>query len=178
MNLVRKFKQLNIEMKYVIRTIVIEKYLNQLPTCETIKLLDCVKNGVSYWEHEISDYVKVNDDKFTETERTIQLNRFNNYLTINILYALLMCQKSSISINNQIIPQSLLREAVIDSNIEKEYIPINTHMKISKDKVMLNGMLYYDARQNNEENTQCKEDAANYAKTKRLNTLTDFMSAK
>ena len=189
MTLMKEYEQLKLGIKYKLKEMLISRILsssftaasalpwslNSLFVADMLNLADCVEAGISYWKNELSKYIESAKDEQVKLEREMQVNDFVYYLMIDVLYDLLIKKKDFSDIKNPWMPKGILMECVVDSGICPIF-PVRTHMQIYKDKVILNGMIYYNPTLSSEENEENKGAAVNYVKTKSYEAIVNFMS--
>jgi len=132
MVLSEKSKKMKTEIKYKLKELLVSIVLNNLSNLERENIKKCVDSGVSFW--------------------TEGLGEFDNYLTILVLYDLLVKNQTYSYIHNSWSPDGILAEAARDAEVSSLNFPFKTHMYVYKDRIELNGAQYYNVTQDEQTN--------------------------
>ncbi len=160
---------LKIGLKYKLKKFAVELSLKNLSTEETNKIMECVNQAVSFWVSPIIEHCPDIKDEKRKKERLVEIDRFKNYLTLNILYQLVVKKEEYVYIHKSWDALENLAESVRDSEISDLYMPVKTHMYVYRDKVKLDDELYYDSAQNDAENSNSMNSNGNKTKLKSIN---------
>lgn len=159
----------NIDLKYKLKTMAVELSLKKLSVIEIDNLKRCVDQAVSFWISPVIENSSDIEDEEIKKKRLAAIDKFRNYLTLNILYQLVVKKEENVYIHKSWSAMQNLDESVRDSGVSELYMPVKTHMHVYRDKVMLDDRLYYDSAQNDTENLDSMNSSGNKTKLKSIN---------
>ena len=159
-------KMKNVSLKYKLKTMVLKLQLRKLSSKEMEDLSKCVTEAVAFWANPLSEG-NVDEKK---------INDFKNYLTINTLYSLIVKKSEYVYIHKSWDPLEGLAESVYDSGVSNLYLPIKTHMDVYRDKVIVDGEMYYTLECHDNESN--KLEITDKTRIKSLNELIGVITQK
>lgn len=163
------FINLKTDLKYKLKTVAIKLSLKKLSIIEINNLIECVYQAVSFWVSPVIEHCSNIKDEKSKNERLAEIDKFKDYLALNTLYQLVVKKEEDVYIHKSWDAMENLAESVRDSEISELYMPVKTHMHVYRDKVVLNGELYYDPFAYDEDNLNSMNSAENKAKLKSIN---------
>ena len=163
-------------LKYKLKKLAVNLSLKNLSLNEVDKIMKCVNQAVSFWSSPINEKISNIDDEERKKERLTAVDKFTNYLTLNILYQLIVKKEKYVYVHKSWDAMENLAESVRDSEVSDLYMPVKTHMYVYRDKVMLDDMVYYDLSQNDTENLNSMSSIGNKAKLKSINEYVNLFS--
>lgn len=138
---------LKIALKYKLKVSAIKLLLMKLDIIEIDSLIKCVSEGVSFWVTALREGNEQLEDEQEKNRRIQKIDNFGRYLTINVLYDLIVKKKEYSYMCTNDVPLDGLFECVYDSDVATAHFPFITDMRIYRDKVMLNDSVCYDFKQ-------------------------------
>ena len=164
------------DLKYKLKKLAVGMYLSNIPPNELDKIMKCVNQAVYFWASPVSEKISNIDDEQIKNERLAEIDKFRNYLTLNILYRLIVKKEEYVYVHKSWSACENLAESVRDSEVPDLYMPVKTHMYVYRDKVMLGDMVYYDLAQSDTENLNSMSSVGNKAKFKSINEYVNLFS--